>query len=131
MPRSRIIVTTTGPLFQQAKAAGIMQDFLAEAKDEVAQQGLRMLRVRMAATFRHPTGAYESRVVVDRAARASDRVITDGFVIYGSWLEGTSTRNRSTRFKGYKDFRKTRLQLRREVVPIVQEILNRHLRRLG
>lgn len=34
-------------------------------------------------------------------------LITDGGVIYGPWLEGTSSRNETTRFKGYASFRKT------------------------
>jgi len=32
-------------------------------------------------------------------------LVTDGGVIYGPWLEGTSSRNQTTRFKGYSSFR--------------------------
>ena len=42
-------------------------------------------------------------------------VITDGKVIYGPWLEGVSSRNQSTRFKGYSSFRKTAQYLQKEV----------------
>ena len=33
--------------------------------------------------------------------------IDDGGVVYGPWLEGTSTRNATTRFRGYGSFRRT------------------------
>lgn len=31
--------------------------------------------------------------------------IDDGNIVYGPWLEGTSSRNQTTRFKGYHSFR--------------------------
>lgn len=130
--RSRINLTmdTVGPLFTPGQVDAVMRQFMDETKDEVAQTGLRLLRARFGSTFKHPTGRYESRVVIDRAGRESDRVITDHFVIYGSWLEGSSSRNQSTKFKGYQSFRKVRLQVRRLVTPIAQEKLDSFLRRL-
>lgn len=38
--------------------------------------------------------------------------IRDGGVIYGPWLEGISTRNQTTRFKGYSAFRRVAQVLR-------------------
>ena len=35
--------------------------------------------------------------------------------IYGPWLEGTSQRNQSTRFKGYGTFRKVKLWVKKRV----------------
>lgn len=49
--------------------------------------------------------------------------ISDGGVIYGPWLEGTGSRNQTTRFKGYGSFRKTAQFMRGKV----REVLQKHL----
>lgn len=123
--KSRLTVTTHGALFDEGRPQQVVEDFLRETVDEVAQRGHGLLQDRFRATFKHPTGAYAKRVVVDRAKTEDARVITDHFVIYGSWLEGTSTRNKSTRFKGYQSFRKVRLQLRKLSAPIAQQNLDK------
>lgn len=46
--------------------------------------------------------------------------IDDGNVIYGNWLEGTSSRNQSTRFKGYASFRKTHDWIETQVDPVAR-----------
>jgi hypothetical protein len=45
--------------------------------------------------------------------------IDDGGVEYGPWLEGTDSRNQSTRFKGYHMFRKTATQLRKDAKSVM------------
>ncbi len=41
--------------------------------------------------------------------------------IYGAWIEGTSSRNETTRFKGYANFRRAQQMLTDEQVPRVCE----------
>jgi hypothetical protein len=123
--RSRITVSTRGALFDEGRPKQVVDKFLRDTREEVGQRGLALLKDRMHATFKHPKGHYEAQVVLDR--REDDVLITDHFVIYGSWLEGTSTRNRSTRFKGYQNFRKVRLQLRKLSGPIAQQNLDKAL----
>jgi hypothetical protein len=57
--------------------------------------------------------------------------ISDHGVIYGPWLEGTSSRNQSTRFKGYQTFRRTWQALGRRVRPIATPILARFIGRMN
>ena len=59
-------------------------------------------------TTRGSTGHYRRNVSgrVETAFGEVKGVLTDGGVIYGPWLEGTSSRNMTTRFKGYASFRK-------------------------
>ncbi len=54
-------------------------------------------------------------------------IVDDGGVIYGPWLEGTSNRNKTTRFKGYAAFRKTRDFVRAKIIPEQARI---HVRRM-
>lgn len=52
-------------------------------------------------------------------------------VIYGPWLEGTSSRNQTTRFKGYAMFRRTKQQLDKEKDRIMGRAIARAARRLN
>jgi len=58
-------------------------------------------------------------------------LITDNGCVYGSWLEGESSRNSSTRFKGYRSFRKTRDWLEMHVATLVASAVQRLVRELG
>jgi hypothetical protein len=53
--------------------------------------------------------------------------IHDSGVVYGPWLEGTSRRNNTTRFKGYRSFRNTKSWLDRTQTP---KILQKHMSRM-
>ena len=50
-------------------------------------------------------------------------VVVDSNVVYGPWLEGVSSRNQATRFKGYAIFRRTRDKLQ----GLAQQILRYHV----
>lgn len=52
-------------------------------------------------------------------------------VIYGPWLEGTGSRNRTTRFKGYFTFRKAASRLRQRSGYVTDRAITRALRRAG
>ena len=52
-------------------------------------------------------------------------LIEDGNVVYGPWLEGESSRNQTTRFKGYFTFRKTSQELQKKS----RKVFDAHLRR--
>lgn len=107
----------------------IMRKAVDAAKVEVARIGINELHNRMGRRFKHPTGRFESQVVTDRVAY-NDIVIHDP-VVYGPWLEGTSQRNQSTRFKGYKLFRLTRLSLKKKATQTAQKIIDRAVGRLN
>jgi len=50
------------------------------------------------------TGNYRRNISTHM--RQLNALISDGGVIYGPWLEGISSRNATTRFKGYSSFRR-------------------------
>lgn len=54
------------------------------------------------------TGYYRSNVTANFTEGSLEGLITDNGVIYGPWLEGVSSRNDTTRFKGYAAFRRTK-----------------------
>jgi hypothetical protein len=52
-------------------------------------------------------------------------------VTWAPWLEGTSSRNSSTSFKGYGLFKKTRADLQKRAPVVGQEELDKIMPRLG
>jgi hypothetical protein len=88
-----------------------------------------MIRQRFRVVLQNPTGYYTSRLRVDMTM--TDSVITDGGVVYGPWLEGTGSRNKTTRFKGYSTFRWVQQKLNRNGPSIAKTALPRYLRRMG
>lgn len=73
----------------------------------------------------------ELKAVSTSPTRVVIRGPQDRGVVWSSWLEGTSTRNSSTGFKGYHLFRKTRLQLDKMAPGVGQEELEKYLPRMG
>lgn len=118
----------SGPIFD-GRAAAAVEDFLGEAEDELAREGANRVRQRLGQVLRNPTGFYASRIVTDR--QREDAQVTDSRVVYGPWLEGTSSRNHATRFKGYRTFRLVAQELREHAMTIAQRVLPRHLDRMN
>jgi hypothetical protein len=126
---AEVDVTFEGPLFDgsaQAAMPGIV-DAVAGA---FGTEGQRRVLSGLDATLRRPTGAYRSRISLYGPSAGQSRV-HDRMGIYGPWLEGTGSRNRTTRFKGYRNFRKATQDLQRAARPLAEEIISRHIHKLG
>jgi hypothetical protein len=121
-------ITVRGPLFD-GQAAHVVRDFLDDATWEVGSQGLADVHRLLDASIRHPTPYYETQLTVQRIDQGVS--VNDRGVVYGNWLEGTGSRNRTTRFKGYYSFRRATQELEQKVPVLVEPILRRHLSRLG
>jgi hypothetical protein len=118
MARTQIILK--GPLFDgQASAAA--NRYVETLMDFVAQEAENRLHVRLGEVLQHPTGYYEGHIHTDRAS--TERWVSAEPVIYSPWLEGTSSRNRKTRFKGYRTFRLIAQQLNADAETIAIRLL--------
>lgn len=118
-----------GPIFD-GTADDIVGDWLNDVTDSFAQQGLSRLHQEMDHYFRDPTPYYETQVTISN--HGDTRVIHDRGVIYGPWLDGSGSRNATTRFKGYPHWRRTLQYLEEEEGPaIIERRWPELLRRLG
>jgi hypothetical protein len=101
-----------------ARGRAALDRFHEEAVDEVSAQLLADWHGFLDRSIRHPTPYYETqltvRPVADTIASVSDRG-----VVYGPWLEGTSERNRTTRFKGYSALRRARQATVRRIPQLI------------
>ena len=117
-------IETHGPIFVPGLPEAVIHRGVRHAEGEIAEEGAQMVRTNLTSVLRHPTGYYRSHV------RAEGSVVQDGGVIYGPWLEGTGSRNRTTRFKGYWTFRRTTQQLQAASGRIAERELAPYVRRL-
>jgi hypothetical protein len=117
-------VTLSGPLFD-GRAAKAAKDGTDAIRRALADEARKLALAAFTASIRENHGhflatltetgesrAYSSRsggktytmpVVVDDPA--TDIVVTTDLATYGPWLEGTGSRNLTTRFHGYHGFR--------------------------
>ena len=108
-------ISTQGSLFRP-NAPQIVRSEMTDYQKRIGLAGQRIIRQRLGHVLKHPTGHYESRIdyrVVTRNVGGSLTELHDSGVIYGPWLEGVSSRNHQTRFKGYATFRKSLQDLER------------------
>jgi hypothetical protein len=124
----RVEVTLTGPLIKgnawqiiEASVPRMVEALGAQASAEVHQ----ILNQRI----KHPTPYYETQVTVENTV--ADTVVHDRGIVYGPWLEGTSSRNQRTRFKGYHAFREATQRLEREAPRVISAEVNVLVNRLN
>lgn len=118
----------SGPLFDN-RALEALVDYRDAIEYDLSERGEELVLQRLGHVLRHPTGRYESHVK-DRAFRNA-RQVWDEKSVYGPWLEGTGSRNSTTRFKGYRTFRQSTQQLERESLRIAEQTLRPYLIRMG
>lgn len=94
-----------------------VDQWMDDVMDTVATKGLAELHKWMDTYFRNPTPYYETQVTWDRVG--ADRIIHDRGIVYGPWLDGSGSRNRTSRFKGYAHWRNTRNYLQDRGIPEV------------
>lgn len=72
--------------------------------------------------------SYTLPVVVDDTA--TDLVVTTDLATYGPWLEGTGSRNETTRFKGYHGFRMAGQAIERDAQALADDAFAPYLERM-
>lgn len=95
----------------------------------VGRLGERLVHQHLDRSLRNPSGRYESGIVLEDQGDARWR-LSDSGIIYGPWLEGTSRRNTTTRFKGYATFRRVKEELQHAGDQEAEQALDDAVRRL-
>ena len=109
-------VVISGPLFSGGSSEQVVRA-IEDVVREVTELGMQRLTSAFPAGVPVKTGNYRRNV--HPTINGASAQIDDSGVIYGPWLEGTSSRNETTRFKGYATFRRTEQWLQDEQVPLV------------
>lgn len=90
----------------------------------LAQAGYDEIRHRLRRVLDNPTGNYESKVTI---SNASEGYVITNRAVYHNWLEGTDSRNRTTRFRGYATYRLARQEIQQKADKIVAPVIDRFL----
>lgn len=119
-------VTLRGPMFD-GRAAGLAILAADAIRDALAEEGKRLVYDHFIEDIRVNQGVFLSTITaIDATTEFSwagrsgkvyvmpvyvsdpehERVVTTELSMYGPWLEGTGSRNFTTRYKGYHGFRK-------------------------
>ena len=127
-PTGPVEVLLSGPFFTSAMPS-LIAVMLDEMKFAVASQVLADVQYNLDRSIRNPTPYYETQIMVQQ--RVDDWVVHDRGVSYGPWLEGTSSRNRTTRFKGYASFRRALQDAATKAPQIVASVAARFVNRMN
>jgi hypothetical protein len=119
-----------GPYFDSRyDAASAHMD--RQIEDDVAHHGVEIVRGNMSASIHVDGPGYASRhVKADRATSQGTDVYDDN-ATYGPWLEGTGSRNETTRFKGYASIRRSVQQLDRDSDKYAQAAVDAFVREMN
>ncbi len=122
-------VQLSGPLFEAMHLRPEVREILREAEVEIGDRLLERVHYHLDANIKHPTPYYETQIV--RQNIRGNETVHDRGIVYGPWLEGTSARNQTTRFRGYASFRKAQQEVDAITPAIVNEVIARNITRLG
>lgn len=117
----------SGPLFN-GEAQQSLKDFQDEAESVVGDYVVNEIQNELGHVLKNPTGFYKSKIQTNR--QSDNNLVTDGNVVYGPWLEGVSSRNKSTRFKGYATFRRVSQRIANQAGPAAEKVLPKYLKRM-
>jgi hypothetical protein len=124
-----VTINVSGPVFDGRAEASLLK-MANDCQKEIARAAEDTWQSYMDASFRHPTGRYQSHV--NTARREKDLVVSDGWpesrLPYGPWLEGTGSRNSPvTKFAGYHALKRAAETVRRDTDAICQPIVDRYV----
>lgn len=122
-----ITITVSGPFFATAPAA-VIAAMVREMQYQVAAQVSADVHQNLDRSLQHPTPYYETQIMIQD--RVDTFVVHDRGIVYGPWLEGTSSRNRTTRFKGYASFRRATATGTQKAPAIVAKVASGFIGRL-
>lgn len=137
-----IIVRTRGPFFD-GRRDRIVKQVAHEMVKELVELGEAQLAnwellPQPLGAFLSVEQAQKGHASVGNARRNLNAFVRGAFgrldlgnLVYGPWLEGTSNRNQTTRFKGYFMFRRTAQWLRRKAKRVARKHVERMVRQLN
>jgi hypothetical protein len=121
--------TARGPFFD-ASADHVLREMVSDIADEVAAQASADVHTNLNASIQRPTPYYETQIRIESRGH-NERSVNDSGVVYGNWLEGTGSRNRTTRFKGYASFRRATQSTQAKAPALARAAVERAVRRLS
>lgn len=125
-------IRTSGPFFD-ARRTRFTTEFCEDLAREVAETAEDLWIGGMKRSFKDPTPIYWNTTRIENHGKLV--VVNDGGrtggLVYGPWLEGVGSRNKTTRFKGYFNLRKAAQKARGEIKKAAAVLLPGYYRRMN
>lgn len=122
------IVGATGAI-SNGTAERIIIDGTDGIAEQLAQKTVAAVQTRLDSVLKNPTGYYRSQINATKVQDGSYSV-SDNDVVYGPWLEGVSSRNDTTSFKGYHTFETVSDQIEPELGSAIDDYIDTLLERV-
>lgn len=122
-----------GPLFD-GEAAKAADEFTTALAKQIAYSGQLMIQIEAHGFDKSGRNTGAAADGVELVGQGQNWVIRGGIragQYSWPWLEGTSQRNTTTQFKGYKTFSRTRARMRKQVTPWAQAELEKFIAAMG
>lgn len=117
MTQPSISIQVRGPVFD-GRAQHWTNQATRDWEHHLGSVGADYVHAELDRVLRTQTPYYNTQVTSTEYPGRT--VINDQGVVYGPWLEGVGSRNRTTRFKGYATFRRMTQKLRADAPGILQ-----------
>ena len=130
---ANVKIVLSGPLFD-GQAGAAAKDFTNSLAGEIAEVGRDWIKLDTQRMTKSGSDTGQAAEGVKLSGGNGAYVISGGIhegKYAWPWLEGTSKRNQSTGFKGYKSFSRTTLRMRKQVTPFAQKRLEQYLAQMG
>lgn len=127
-----VSLDVSGPL-ADGRAEKAVEDWQERTTQALAAEAVKMLGDTAMDKSGRASGAFREHlkaVTVSPGEASVPGPMIRG-VVWAPWLEGTSTRNKSTQFRGYKLFAKTRAELNQRATDIAQRELDAVIAEMG
>lgn len=119
--------SSKGPLFD-GTAKNAVAAFQDEAEQTIGDYVVNEIQSELGRVLKNPSGYYKSKIQTNR--QSDDNLVSDSGVVYGPWLEGVGSRNKSSRFKGYATFRRVTQRINNQAGQIAEKVLPKYLGRM-
>lgn len=114
--------TTTGPLFD-GRASILATEAALRIQAALVAEGQKLAVQFFSEAIRVNDGVFTGSIAVTDSSTTEIGAVTTDIATYGPWLEGTGSRNQTTRFKGYHGFRQATQVLNDEAASVAEEVL--------
>lgn len=119
-----VSVHKSGPLFD-GRAVQQLDRACEDIEQRVAKFGASIIRTELHKVLRVETPYY--RLQNEARRHPPGWEIWDRDVIYGPWLEGVGSRNKTTRFKGYATYRRKFQEIDRRAGVMANYIMREYI----
>jgi hypothetical protein len=120
MPGISVSIRARGPIYDKDVKA-VVKKQLRTAKDAMGDELVKQIDARLNKVLKKQTPYYRTQIDYSINQGNGNVIVHDRGVVYGPWLEGTGSRNKTTRFKGYRTFRQITQQADADAKRIAQD----------